>query len=102
MTFRDDHDAAIARAEALEVDVERERDRADTTAKEAADLRRERDRLRAEVATLEQRKNAPIVEPDPPALFRPGSSTGDSGMLWIAVAIVVIFVLTLAMAMNAQ
>ena len=46
MAFRDDHEAALARAEALERERADERDKAATAAARVADLERENRRLR--------------------------------------------------------
>jgi hypothetical protein len=46
MAFRDDHEAALARAEALERELAAERDRAAAAAARVADLERENRRLR--------------------------------------------------------
>lgn len=70
MTFRDDHDAALARADALEAEVERKdselakaKKRADTNEEEIARLRAENEKLRA--ASPAARKTVPAT-PAPP------------------------------------
>lgn len=60
MTYRDDHDAAIARAEALQADLER-------SEAERARAEAERDRLRAKVDQLEHSPGA-LVGPTQTAL----------------------------------
>lgn len=105
MTFRDDHDAALARAEALENEVERERERADGQAAEAAKLRRQRDELEERLERLEQGKAKPLSKPvpvdEPVTLSRPyKSADGEREMLLIALAIVGLFLLIAIMAMN--
>jgi hypothetical protein len=66
VTFRDDHDAALARADALEAEVERKdselakaKKRADTNEEEIARLRAENEKLRA--ATPKARKSVPAT-----------------------------------------
>lgn len=85
VTFRDDHDAALARADALE----RERDDAKETAEQAeaklAAANAERLRLEAEVAELRARQ--PADEAKPPAIAPPPSSR-----LWVWVGVVVVAV----------
>jgi hypothetical protein len=76
MTFRDDHDAALARADALEDEVER--------------TKRERDELAAKVKELEQAQQKPPKEPKPkkPKKQRASSSSDDSddkGEKWAAI-----------------
>ena len=100
MTFRDDHDAAIARADALENEVERERQRADAHADEAARLRRERDTLEVKVARLEDETSAKVrprpVDADRVS-FRP-KAVGERQMLilsGVAFVLVVMLALTL-------
>lgn len=81
VTFRDDHDAALARADALE----RERDDAKETAEQAeaklAAANAERLRLEAEVAELRARQPADEAKPPPPS-SRP--------VLWMAGVVVVV------------
>lgn len=97
MSFRSDHDAALARADALEDEVERERERADAKAKEAAKLRRERDELEARVAQLEagQRPATRASTSGRTPLF---SSDGEGVMLLIAVVMGALFVITAVLA----
>ena len=106
MTFRDDHDAAIARADALEDEVERERERADAQAEEAAKLRRERDELEAKVARLEAGKTVPekprVPEEPPRDWAADQPARRESEMFILATVIFVLFVVTLAIAMLDQ
>lgn len=101
MTFRDDHDAALARAAALEAELERERERADAEAREAAKLRRERDALEVKVARLEDGTSANEsprpVDADRVRSFRP-KAVGERQMLILSgVAFVLIVMLSLAL-----
>ena len=103
MTFRDDHDAALARAEALEHEVERERERADQKAAEAAKLRRERDELEEKVARLERGKAKPVSKPVETPFVSPRpyqSAKGEREMLWIALIMFGLFILVAVMSMN--
>lgn len=74
MTFRDDHDAALARADALEDEVER--------------TRRERDALAAKVKELETPK-APVVKPRPATDSDPDANTRTSTIAgWVTAGVV--------------
>ncbi len=54
VTFRSDHDAAIARADALQADVERARARADGVGHELAEVEHERRQLEVELVATQQ------------------------------------------------
>lgn len=92
MTFRDDHDAALARAEALEHEVKRERARADQ-------LRRERDELAAKLARLEPGKPKAARRPVLILQLTPSKSGGHE-MLFLILAMIGLFVLGTIIAMN--
>lgn len=85
MTFRDDHDAALARADALEEEVER--------------TKRERDELAAKVKELEAASKQPPPKPPKPkkpkkrAASESSSSESDSGDKATAIFAVAITVL---------
>ncbi|MBA3462553.1 MAG: hypothetical protein H0T46_21535 [Deltaproteobacteria bacterium] len=104
MTFRDDHDAALARAEALQNEVERERERADEKASEAAKLRRERDELAEKVARLERGTKVGPKRAPPEATIGVSkpykSADGEREMLYLSLTILGLFVLVAIMAMN--
>jgi hypothetical protein len=93
VSFRDDHDAALARAEALEAEVKRERARADQ-------LRRERDELAAKLARAQpHRPRAPqkrvlILQLDPKR-----AAAGGHEMLFLIFAMIGLFVLGTTIAM---
>ena len=87
MSFRDDHDAALARVQALETEVERERGRADAQSKEAAKLRRERDDLESRVGQLEA--GLALAKPELEAPSAPVH--GQRRMIEIAAIIVFLF-----------
>ena len=92
MTFRDDHDAAIALAKALENEVKRERARAD-------ELRRERDELAAKLARRQPgkptaaRRRVLVLQLAP-------SKSGGHEMLFLILAMIGLFVLGTVIAMN--
>ncbi|MBA3462554.1 MAG: hypothetical protein H0T46_21540 [Deltaproteobacteria bacterium] len=91
MTYRDDHAAALARAEALEIEVKRERARAN-------ELRRQRDELAAKLARREPaRPTAPqrrvlILQPTP-------SKSAGHEMIFLIAAMVGLFALAMIIAM---
>jgi hypothetical protein len=98
VTYRDDHDAAIARVDALEEDLDQERERADEKAREAATLRRERDALEQRLAVLEAGKRpslrpqpAPPPPPPPERDYR-DPVDGDGLIVGIVVVMLLIFV----------
>jgi hypothetical protein len=66
VTFRDDHDATLARAEALEHDLDRTRDKLEDTTDRLAEAEGERARLAEEVRRLRaQTKGSNEPEPEP-------------------------------------
>ena len=92
MTFRDDHDAALARAEALEHEVERERER-------AQDAERELERMKRELAEAKLQQVLREPEPPPPSLETEHVSTlGDAAMAVMVVSMSLLFVLVCVIA----
>ena len=82
MTFRDDHEAALARARVLEDEVGRQRAEASRVNAELARVESERDRLRLEVERLR----------DPGAPRAPKNTRPDRATTWAAVWIAAGFV----------
>ena len=97
MTFRDDHDAALARADALEDEVERERARADAAAKVGATLRRERDELAARIEQLEASKAVEAPKSQPPETL--ASAVRD---LILVIVMGIVFLVVIALAAGAR
>lgn len=85
MSFRDDHEAALARADALEVALEQQRTRLETTA-------HERNRL---AALVRRYAAGEIVEPEPEPL-RPTANDLSIGKLSAMMMLLLGFVIVLA------
>ncbi len=85
MTFRDDHDAAIARSNALETELER-------TKRELDKTKQQRDQLATEVEALEQyRPTAPQpAEPDVDHVAR-------LPFYWLAVLVTVVTIVVVSL-----
>lgn len=88
MTFRDDHDATLARAEALERELEETRRKLD--ASEA-----ERERLRARVAKLEDEPAAPAERPRQRRAAPARSASGLVAVALIVGSVAAIFVVVM-------
>jgi len=93
VAFREDHEAALARAEALDRELERNKDKLEDATEEVARLRQENKRLRAA-------SEPGIVEPGPapyppPSRYVEVPDAPDLGpvvtklMIWLMIAVIV-------------
>lgn len=94
MTFRDDHDAALARGDALARELDRSKEETEVAEQKLAEANAERARLEAEVETL--RKSAPAPKPPP----RPAPPAKDRSAAYFAVCVIfLILIIGVAMAL---
>jgi outer membrane protein TolC len=97
MSFRDDHDAALARAEALENELEQERARGIEAQKELDVARAVRQRLERELAIATGRPPKPEPEaPSEPFVHRSDGDASDHYITGMVALLIALFLIVLA------